>query len=133
MTSREIVLGQIGVGDIFNAEDVAGPSRTCLTISVTKTTILARSITTQEIIEFDRRTGTASHLWHSVRYNYVINSAAHLPREIHQIMLSIDQKFHNLGGKPAGDGKLEGAELGKEQIRGLLFIAEFYKANPLPE
>jgi hypothetical protein len=132
MTSREIVLGQIRVGDIFNAEDAAGPSRTCLTISITQKTILARSVTTQEIIEFDRRTGTASHLWHSVRYDYVINSATQLPTEIHQVMLSIDQKFHDLGEKPAGDGKLERAKLSKEQIRGLLFIAEFYKANPLP-
>ena len=55
MTSRETALGQIEVGDIFNAEDAAGPVRTCLTISVAETTILARSITTQEIIEIIRK------------------------------------------------------------------------------
>lgn len=132
MTSREIALGQIQVGDIFNAEDAAGPVRTCLTISVTETTILARSVTTQEIIEFDRRTGSAAHFWHLARYDYVINSVTPLPTDIRQIVLSIDQKFHAVGHELEGKGNLEEPGLSKEQIRGLLFVAEFYQANPLP-
>lgn len=132
MTSREIALGQIGVGDIFNAEDTAGPVRTCLTTSVTETTILARSITTREIIEFDRRTGSATHFWHSARYEYVINSVTPLPADIHRIMLSIDRKFHSVRHEQEREGKIAKSGLSEEQIRGLLFVADFYQANPLP-
>ena len=135
MTSRETALVQIGVGDIFNAEDAAGPVRTCLTISVTKTTILARSITTQEIIEFDRETGAATHFWHSARYDYVINSVAPLPSDIHQIMLSLDRKYregeYKRAENPEWKPLAEESGLNEEQVRGLLFVADFYQANPL--
>jgi hypothetical protein len=132
MTDREIVLRRIEVGDIFNAEDATGPVRTCLTIFVTGTTIHARSITTQEVIEFDRKTGVATHSWHSARYEYVISSVAPLPADIHRTMLSVDLKFRDVGHEPEREGKMAKSALSKEQIRGLLFVEDFFRAHPLP-
>ena len=51
-------------------------------------------------------------------------------------MLSIDRKFHDAACQSEGregDGEIKNEGLSQEQIRGLLFIADFYKANPLAE
>lgn len=136
MTSREAALKTLRTGDIFNVEDAAGPVRVCLTISVTETAIVARSVTTQEIIEFDRRKGVAIHFWHSGKYEYVINSLAPLPRDIHEIMLSLDRRYreseYKLAENPEWEPSPGESALTKEQIRGLLFVADFYRANLLP-
>jgi hypothetical protein len=135
MTSRETALRMIGMGDIFHDEDAAGPTRICLTLSVTDATILARAVTTQEVIEFDRRTGVAIHHSHSTLYRYVIDSVAPLPSDIHEIILSLDRKYREgecrRAEEPNWQPPSSESALTREQIRGLLFVADFYQANPL--
>jgi len=104
-------------------------------MSVTGTTIQARAVTTQEIIEFDRRTGVADHRFRSASYRYVIDSVAPLPADIHDIMLSLDRRYreseYRWAENPDWKPTLEDTRLTKEQIRGLLFVSDFYKANPI--
>ena len=61
---------------------------------------------------------------------------AALPQDIHEIMLSLDHKYREGEYRDAEDPERElqpgEAALTKEQIRGLLFVSEFYPANPLP-
>lgn len=137
MSDRVTILAKIATGDIFRATDAAGPVRICLTISVTENTILARSVATQELIEFDRRAGAAQRNRHGATYHYVITSVAPLPTDIHKIMLSLDQKYREGEYRDAEDPERQlqpgEAALTKEQIRGLLFVSKFYPANPLPD
>ncbi len=136
MSNRMAILAKIAVSDIFRAKDAAGPVRICLTIRVTETTILARAVTTQDLIEFDRRTGTSEHKAWGEIYNYVIDSVARLPEDIHEIMLSLDRKYrdseYKFAENPDWEPTPEESRLTKEQIRGLLFVADFYPAHPLP-
>jgi hypothetical protein len=103
---------------------------------VTGTTILARSVATQELIEFNRVTDVAAQLWHSDKYEYVINSTATLPGDIREIMLSLDRLFREFEYKRAEDPNYEPSWdkplLNDDQRRGLLFVSYFYEAHPLP-
>jgi hypothetical protein len=136
MTDRQIALRAVEAGQLFYAVDAAGPVRICLVMLVTETTILARSVTTQEIIEFDRNTGYAAHKHYGFEFNYLIASIAPLPPDIHEIMLSLDRNGRAFEEKLAEDPDYESPPdrsiLNDEQRRGLLFIAEFYRAHPLP-
>lgn len=136
MTDRQIALRAVEAGQLIYAVDAAGPVRICLVILVTETTILARSVTTQEIIEFDRNTGHAAHKHYGFEFNYRIASIAPLPPDIHEIMLSLDRNGRAFEEKLAEDPDYESPPersiLNDEQRRGLLFIAEFYHAHPLP-
>ena len=62
-------------------------------MSVRERIIQARTLTTQEILEFDRDIGIADHVLYGQSYRYVIDSVAPLPPDIHEIMLSIDRKY----------------------------------------
>ena len=136
MTDRQTALRALGVGHLFHAVDAAGPVRICLVMSVSEKTILARSVTTQEIIEFDRRTGRAAHKRHGFDFDYVIASVEPLPRDIHEIMLSLDRNGRAFEEKLAADPEYESPPdksiLNGDQRRGLLFVAGFYRAHPLP-
>jgi len=118
--------------DIVEAK---GPTRICLTILVTETTIMARAVTTQEILEFDRQTGIEINCRHRAKYPFVINSVAALPADIREIMLSLDQKYREVEYRQAEDPNWHFASgesvLTKEQLRGLLFVSRFYRANPI--
>jgi hypothetical protein len=131
MTTRGEILSQLRDGDLFDVEDKAGPTRICVVISVTATTICARSITVQEIIEFDRHSGVARP-----PYDFVVTSTAELPPEIHGIFLGLDEKYR--AGKirrardPEWRRSAEDAVLTEDQKRAFLFAHDFYKENPLP-
>jgi len=111
--------------------------RICIVMSATENTILARSVTTQEIIEFDRRTGIANHNWRDSLYHYAITSIAPLPHDIHEIMLSLDRNGREFEYKLAEDPNYQAPQdkpvLNDDQRRGLLFVSRFYQAHPLPE
>jgi hypothetical protein len=134
MTNREAALKSVRAGDIFNVED-DGPTLICLALSVTEAVILARSITTQHLFEFDRETGVAVHQLDGRRYHWTINSIAPLPVDIRESMLSIDRKFREYEYRWAEDPDWEPATeesvLTKDQIGGLIFVDDFYRANPI--
>jgi hypothetical protein len=136
MTDRQAALRSIEAGNLFYALDAAGPVRICLGLSVSEKTILARSVTTQEIIKFDRRTGEAAHNRYGFDFNYLIASIMPLPRDIHEIMLSLDRNGRAFEEKLAEDPDYQSPPdnwiLNDDQRRGLLFIAEFCRAHPLP-
>jgi len=136
MLDRATILAKIAVGDIFHAKAGNGASLLCLTMAVTATTVQARNVATQIIYDFDRRTGLADWFVFGKRYICTIDSVATLPQDIHEIMLSLDQHGREGEYRDAEDPERElqpgEAALTKEQIRGLLFMSEFYPANPLP-
>lgn len=135
MTNREAALNAIGVDDIFNAEEASGATRICVTIAVTDDAIMARAVTTQEILEFGRKTGTEINCRYGGSHAFVISSVASLPPDIHEIMLSLDRKYregeYRLAEDPTWEPSREESVLTKEQIRGLLFVADFYRAHPI--
>jgi hypothetical protein len=100
-------------------------------MSVTETTIVARSTTVQEIIEFDRETGVAIPPFY-----FVITSVATLPQDIRDIFLELDRKYR--------EGKIRRAKepgwvrppadlaLTEDQDRAFQFAHDFYKENLLP-
>ena len=131
MAAREDALRKLGDGDLFDAEDEAGPTRICIVTSVTKTTIVARSITVQEIIEFDRLTGVARS-----PFDFVITSVAVLPQDIHDIFLGLEQKYREARSRRARDPNWVPPTghfaLTEDQKRAFLFSHDLYKQNPLP-
>jgi hypothetical protein len=136
MIDRQEALKVLDAGNLFQARDASGPVRICLVISTTENTILARSVTTQEIIEFDRRTGAANHNHRDAIYHYVITSVAPLPHEIHEVMLSLDRdgrEFeYKLAENPDYQSPQDEPVLNADQRQGLLSVSRFYEAHPLP-
>src|SRR6202012_5399928 len=110
-----------------------GLIRICLTRKVSDHVILARSITTREILEFDRHTGVALQIFNGSRWHWRIDSVAALPRDIHEIMLDIDRRFQEQEELRAEDPDRrwtpEETHATKDEIRGLLFIDDFYSTR----
>jgi hypothetical protein len=135
MTDREIALQSLSVGDIFNAEHKGGPRRPCVVVEVTAAAIIARSITTQNVFAFDRRTGIAVHELFGSTYHWAINSVAALPPDIHEVMVEIDRKGMARARRRANDPTYktppEELALTEDEIRAMLFIADFHRANPI--
>ena len=127
MTDRKALLGKLDVGDIFHAEAPNGASLICLVLSVDQTTIQARRVTTQENLEFNRQTGVAQD-------GDVINSVAHLPIDIHNVFLGLDQKYRLLMGmdKKHRFEDPERLKLTDAEKKALLFVGRHYASNPLP-
>jgi hypothetical protein len=88
-------------------------------------------MTTQSVDWFDRTTGLDQD-----NRKIVIDSVAPLPDDIQEIMLSIDRLFREAEQRRAEEPDWKPPEdcfhQGKDQIRALLFIADFYPANQLP-
>jgi hypothetical protein len=131
MTDREAALRQIADGDIFHASGTNGSSFPCLALHVRDHAIFARRVTTQSVHWFDRARG-----YDHDNPKIVIDSVAPLPDDIREIMLSIDRLFREAEYRRAEEPDWEPAEdhfhQSKDQIRALLFIADFYPAHPLP-
>jgi len=136
MLDRKTALRSIAVGEIFHAQGGTA-SRICLALKVGETAILARNVTTQQLYEFDRTTGIATQYFNGVAYDYTIDSVAALPDDIREIMLGLDRKYRQVEYRLAEDpdyvSPLEQSALTAEQRRGLRFVYDFYRANPLPE
>ena len=131
MITRASAIRRLGEGDLFNAEHEAGPTRICVVTSVTETTIVARSTTVQEIIEFGRRTGAAIPPFY-----FVITSVAALPQDIHDIFLGLDRKYREgkicRAKEPGWIRPPADLALTEDQSRAFQFAHDFYQANPLP-
>lgn len=135
MTDRERALHKIAAGDIFHAEGQTGSSRTCITIVVRDTSIVARDISIQAIYEFDRRSGVAVRFFGTTPSRYTIDSVASLPDDIRNIIHGLDEKYREGEYRRAEDPHWErpAGELAltEDQIRAYLFCADFYRANPI--
>jgi hypothetical protein len=128
---RAAALKNIKVGDIFHASAPNGASFICLALIIRDRTIFARRMTSQSVHEFDRYTGV--EVIDDVPIT--IDSVAPLPADIHAIMLGIDRKYREEEQRRAGDpdwiAPRETMVLDKDQQRGLLFIGDFYRSNPI--
>lgn len=88
---RKTLLGKLAVGDVFHAESPKAPNLICLVVSVTETTIQARTITSGERFEFDRQTGAAQ--WVDEAVSCTIDSVAPLLVDSHNVILGLDRKL----------------------------------------
>ena len=122
MAERADAIEKLTVGDIFHAESPNGASLICLVTSVTKATILARTVTTQRNYEFDRQTGIAES--GAERVPCTIDSVARLPAAMHDALLELDRRYR-LGSDPDRFRLLEAEK------RALVFVSSFYPENPL--
>ena len=127
MSDRELLLGNLAVGDTFHAEYPNGASCVCRVLSVNDATLHAKRMTTQENLEFDRHTGIERV--NNGEAQAVINSVAPLPPEIHDIFLAIERKYRQI---PWDDPDLERFKLTEAQKRALLFVGPHYSSNLLP-
>jgi hypothetical protein len=96
-----------------------------LVLSVDQTTIQARRVTTQENLEFDRRTGVTVDDDEGIPC--VIDSVAPLPAEIHAVFLELDRKYQ----KYRPDREPERFKLTDAEKKAMLFVGQHYASNPL--
>ncbi len=131
MTGRDAALRNISVGDFFHASTECGASFVCLALRINERTIFARRITTQSVHEFDRATGVED----SDGVPVTINSVEKLPADVREILLGLDKKYRESEYRYAEDPKWrlpeDEARLTKEEIFGLLFVGDFYRAHPI--
>lgn len=123
MTPRETALQRIQVGDIFHAEGDWGGSLICLTLEVSDTTILGKTVTTQLFYRFERQSGVVRD--ENGEIIATIDSTERLPDDILDIVMQIDRKFGCV------DGQEGSSKLTADEKRALLFVASFYPANPI--
>jgi hypothetical protein len=119
---RKTLLGRLAVGDVFHAESSKAPSLICLVITVTETTIQARTVTSGECFEFDRRTGVAQ--WVDEAVSCTIDSVAPLPVDIYNVILGLDRKFR-LEQDPRR------ARLNDAEREALIYVDTHYSSNRL--
>ena len=124
MADRATALCNICVGDIFHATAPNEASLICLTLSVTQTTIYARTVTSQFQFEFDRTTGEVEWEFHGYKIPCIIDSVASLPAHVRELMLELDHK--NSSEAEEEDGKLT-----EDERRALVFVARYYPAHPI--
>jgi hypothetical protein len=124
LRDRKDQLARLVVGDIFHAKPSSpeGASLICLVVSVTESTIHARTVTHQMQTEFDRQTGEG--VWGDDRIPCTIDSTAPLPVEIHNVMLGLDRK-NRLERLP------ERVKPNDAEIQAILFLDAHYASDPL--
>jgi len=117
VTDVKSKLSRLVPGDIFHASCPGGASLICLVEAVTNDRIEARRVTTQCHETFDLNAGL---VWDSREAKCAIDSIAPLPVAIHNVLLGLDRKM-----------RLRFDKLSREEKDALLFVADFYPANPL--
>ena len=124
LRDRKDQLARLVVGDIFHAHPSSpeGASLICLVVSVTESTIHARTVTTQMQTEFDRQTGEG--VWGDDRIPCTIDSTAPLPVEVHNVLLGLDRRSR-LERIP------ERFKLTDAENRALSFLTAHYASDPL--
>src|ERR1700744_2058515 len=132
MIDRKTGLSNLSVGDIFHAEYPNGASCICLVLSVDKTTIYARRVTTQQSLAFDRKTGIEDVA--ADQPQAVIDSIAPLPPEMHNTFLEMNKKYETLMAMDEASRfeDLERHKLSESEKRALSFVYTHYPSNPLP-
>jgi hypothetical protein len=118
MADHKAKLSRLVAGDIFHAECPSGASLICLVEAITNEKIEARRVTTQDHVTFELSTGLS--LPDNGETRCMIDSIAPLPVDIHNVMLGLDRKM-----------RLRFAKLDRAEKDALLFVADFYPANPL--
>lgn len=88
MNERESAIRSLVVGDIFHGRAPNGASLFCLVTDVIGTTIHARRIHTQELLRFDRQSGTSLG-----EVKSRIDCVAPLPSEVQEVLLKLDRKY----------------------------------------
>src|SRR4051812_34431042 len=91
MTDQDAKLRRLGEGDIFHANSPGGASLIRIVLSVTEAAIRARRVTTQEVINFDRRTGRERVKDGDAAY--AIDCVAPLPEELCETVRWMDEKY----------------------------------------
>ena len=117
MSDCKSKLGRLVPGDIFHASCPSKASLICLVEEISTNRIEARRVTTQDHVTFDLNTG---HTFAPADVRCTIDSIAPLPVDIHNVMLGLDRKM-----------RLRFEKLSRAEKDALLFIADFYPANPL--
>jgi hypothetical protein len=133
VADREALIGSLAVGDIFHAEYPNGASCICLVLSVSDTEIKSRRITTQEILDFDRKTGREKDS--NAQSLAAIDSITPLPAEIHDVFLGMDKKFKaimDLDEKSRSELDAEQRKLTGDEKKALIFVGSHYASNLLP-
>ena len=118
MADRVSKLSRLVPGDIFHAECPSGASLICLVEAIANEKIEARRVTTQDHVTFELSTGLS--LPDDGEARCTIDSIAPLPVDIHNVMLGLDRKM-----------RLRFDKLNQAEKDALLFVADFYPANPL--
>lgn len=122
--NREELLSLLVPGDILQAIHHDGDGTPpCLVISVDTETIATRSVTTQQLYVFNRRTGVT--LPNGDRQGATVKSVEPLPAEIHNTLLEIDRKYR------LGHRNVSSAKLTDGQKKALLFIADHYERHQI--
>jgi hypothetical protein len=131
MLDRETQIGRLVPGDIFHAGAPNGASLICLVLGVKGNTIRARRVTTQEEMEFDRRTGKAEV--GDTRIPCVIDSVVPLPTELHEAFVKLDRKYRALMAmdEESRFQDLERLKLSDAENKALNFVGSYYESNPL--
>jgi hypothetical protein len=131
MTDRKVLLAKLAVGDIFHAEYPNDAKCIGLVLSIDTDTILARRVTSQENLKFDRQTGVEKAP--DGEPQAVINSVAPLPLEIHNVFVELDRKYGAVHGqKDIFEKNPEYFKLSEAEKKAFLFIDSHYSANLLP-
>ena len=86
---RQRVL-ELATGGIFHADSPNGSSLICTVISISDAVILAKTVTTQRHLEFDRHSGVGE--WGTRSILCIIDSIETLPTRVRNIILNIDRK-----------------------------------------
>jgi hypothetical protein len=110
------------VGDIFHAERPNGIRLIALVISVTETTIYARSAVNHQQFELDRKTGTGVVIFQGEQSPCAIYSTAPLPPDIRNTILGLDRKMRL-------EEDLERAKLSEAESKALLYVADNYSSQ----
>jgi hypothetical protein len=118
MADRGAKLSRLVPGDIFHAECPSGASLICLVEAIENGKIESRRVTTQDHVTFELSTGLSLPDDGEARCR--IDSIAPLPVDIHNVVLGLDRKMRLRFEKPD-----------RAEKDALLFVADFYPANPL--
>jgi hypothetical protein len=123
-----MIVDHLSVGDIFHADSPNGAHLICLTTSVTETTIHARSVTNDQYMEFDRKTGAGMVTWRERKTPCTIYSTSPLPEDIHNIILEMDRKTRSAEASENWSAQDESKPwLNEEERRALLYVAKHHR------
>jgi hypothetical protein len=125
---RAAALSNLAAGDMFHGRSPNRASLICLVTAVTKSTIFARRITTQDDLEFDRQTGISLDDIESR-----IDCVAPLPPDIIEVFLNLDRKYRAFQelDRTGAEPDLSRYKLTPEEHRALLAIDDHIEANPI--
>jgi hypothetical protein len=122
-----MIVDNLAIGDIFHADCPNGAHLICLATSVTETTIHARSVTNDQYMEFDRKTGTVT--WRGRKTPCAIFATDPLPEDIHNIILEMDRKSRLVEQGPRLGEDESQPWLNDDERRALLYVAKHYSSK----